>query len=127
MGKGLCVKGLDTTEISRKMEVYLAGYFKDFNIGPEQPMFIESILLHYDEVKAMIPAEHHHLFTDNCKFNGLSGYVTIGCSGDEAVERVVMLLMDEHCTSAYLLYLQEASDTGSDNIIIKDFVSYTGT
>ena len=127
MEKGLCVKGLDTTEISRKMEVYLADYSKGFNLVSGQSMFIESIMLHNDEVKTMIPSEYHHLFTDNCKFNGLSGYVTIGCSGGEVVEGIVMLLMDEHCTSAYLLYLQEATEAGNDNTIIKDFLSDTGT
>jgi len=122
--KGLCVKGLDTVEISQRMVRYVANYFYDYKLGAGQSMFVENFILHFDEVRDTIPAEHHILFTDDDKFSGMSGYVTVDYAQSESKEHVVMLLMDEHSTYIYFLCLQETNEKGEDKIIIiNDFLS----
>ena len=120
---GLCVKDLDATQISKKLEIYVAKHCQGYKLGTCQNMFMEVYMFYFDEVKDIIPTKHHHLFTDESKFNGMSGYVTIGSVGDEADERIISVLMDEHSAYAYLLCLHEPNEEGEENIIIiGDFI-----
>jgi len=121
--QGLEVKGLDTTAISRKLEVYVANHFQGYKLGAGESMFMEGYMFEFNEIKDIVPAKHHHLFTDESKFNGMSGYITVGYVGGKADERTISVLMDEHSTHAYLLCLHEPNEKGEENIIIiGDFI-----
>ena len=121
--KGLCVKDLDATEISQKLEIYVAKHCQGYKLGACQNMFMEGHMFYFDEVKDVIPAKHHHLFTNESKFNGMSGYVIVGYVGGKADERTISVLMDEHSTYAYLLCLHEPNEKGEEEIIIiGDFI-----
>jgi predicted metal-dependent RNase len=81
--------------------------------------FQENYLLHFDEVKDVIPEQHHHLFNDGNKFNGASGFIKVGTQ-----EHCVMLLADEDYGKIYLLCLQETNGNGEARpIVIKDFLA----
>jgi len=122
--KGLEVKGLDSTGISQKLEIYVSNYFEGYSLGAGQSMFMEGHMFYFDEVSGIIPAEHHHLFTDESKFNGMSGYVIVGHVEGKADERIISVLMDEQNDYVYLLCLQETGEQGEvQPTIIKDFLS----
>jgi len=123
---GLEVKGLDSTEISQKLEMYVAECFNGYKLDAGQSMFQEGYTLHFDEVADIIPSEHHHLFTNESKFNGMSGYITTEYVGGGVAERTVMLLMDGDSENVYLLYLQETNQEGEERTtLIKDFLIVT--
>jgi len=120
LGKGLCIKNLDVVEISQMMKTYVAGYPTGYSLCAGQSMFSENYLLHFEEVKDIVPVEYHHHFTDDCKFNGLSGYIPNDYAEHQSNERIVMLLTDEHRQRAFLLLVQESDNSTT---IIKDFLS----
>ncbi|MCL1882139.1 MAG: hypothetical protein FWF81_00070 [Defluviitaleaceae bacterium] len=124
MDKGLDVKGLDVYELSRKMEKFVTAHFNDYKLGADESMFMEGHLFYYEEVQKMFPSKHQHLFTGDCKFLGMSGYITVNHAGDKADERIIMLLMDEQSERAYLLCLEETDEQGNENtVIIEDFLA----
>jgi len=119
--KGLRIKGLDTVDVSLKLEKYVAEYFTGYALGIGQSMFMEAYFFHFSEVKEMIPVNHHHLFTENDRLIGMSGYISLN---DNLDERVIMMLTDEHGEYAYLLYLQSEDENGNtESVIIKDFLA----
>ena len=122
--KGLCVKGLDVYEISKKLEPYVSDYFSGFKIGTNESLLQEGFLFTYDEVNDMIPAKHHHLFTDDCKLLGMSGYITLSNTAGKPDERILMVLFDEDSEYLYLVCLQEENEQGDEqSIIIADFIT----
>ena len=121
---GLCVKDLDATEISKKLEIYVAKHCQGYKLGTCQNMFMEGYMLYFDEIKDIIPTKHHHLFTDESKFNGMSGYVTVGYVDGKKDERTISILMDKDSEYAYFLCLHETKEKEDDTIIlIKDFLN----
>jgi len=120
---GLDVKGLDTTEISRKLEVFVADYFKGYSLGAGQSMFQEGFMLEFGELMDTIPLQHHHLFNDDTEFVCMSGFITVGYVDGKADERIISLIMDEHSEYAYLLCLLQEVDGEGETVIIKDFLS----
>jgi|GEM_PF-3094934 len=124
MVKGLDVKGLDVTELSRKMEKYIADYFPDYTPNTDKPLFLEGHLFWLEEIISFLPDYHYQYFTDNSRFIGMSGYLAIDYIWDKASDSFVMLLMDEHSEYAYLLFLREMNKLGvGRTIIIKDFLT----
>jgi len=121
--QGLEVKGLDVVEISQILEKYVADYFNGYELSTGRSMFMEDYVLHFDEVNELIPAKHHHHFTDDSKFTCMSGYIIIDYVAGKVDERVAMLLMDEHSTYVYMLCVQEVDEKGVEKtVIIKDFM-----
>ena len=116
--QGLEVKGLDSTEISQKLEKYVADYFKGYKLGTGQSMFMEGYELEFCEINDWIPAEYHNHFTNDDKFTCMSGYIVIDYKDGKADERVISIVMDEHSEYIYLLCLQDADEKGEENIII---------
>jgi len=57
--QGLEVRGLDSAEISQKLEKYVADYFNGYKLGVGQSMFMEGYVLEFDELNECIPAEYH--------------------------------------------------------------------
>ena len=119
--KGLRIKGLDMVDISLKLEKYVAEYFNSYVLGIGQSMFNEAYYFQFNEVKEMIPVNHHHLFTDKDRLIGMSGYISLN---DNLDGRVIMMLTDEYGEYAYLLYLQSEDENGNTkSVIIKDFLA----
>jgi hypothetical protein len=113
------IKGLDMTQISQKLAIYVESYFDGFRLPERDSLFQESYRLHFDEVKDSIPRQHHHLFGDDNWFNGASGFIEVGTQ-----EHLVMLLADENYETVFTLCLQEADEEGDERtIIIKDFLA----
>jgi len=122
--QGLEVKGLDVVDISQKLAIYVAEYFNGYKLGEGESMFMEGHMFEFDEIKDIVPSKHHHLFTDESRFNGMSGYIIVGCVDGKKDERVISLLMDEDSEYAYLLCLHETKEKEDDTIIlIKDFLN----
>lgn len=120
---GLEVKDLNTTEISQKLEIYVANHFQGYKLGEGESMFMEGYMFEFDEIKGVIPSKHHHLFTNESRFNGMSGYVTVGYVDGKKDERVISILMDEDSAYAYLLCIHEENEEEDDTItLIKDFL-----
>ena len=118
MDKGLNIQGLDTAQISEKLSVYVENHIRGFMLSDGESLFQENYLLSFDECKDAIPSKYHHLFTDTDMLNGLSGFIKAG-----AKQYIVMLLVDEAFTKAYLLSMQGAGAEGSDEtVIIADFL-----
>jgi len=118
MDKGLDVRGLDATDISRRMEKYVSAHFKGFKLSGGNSLFQENYVLDFTEVKAMIPQEYHHLFKDTDLFNGASGFME-----HDSQTYIIMLLSDENHATAYLLTMQWTDKTGKENtVIIGDFL-----
>jgi hypothetical protein len=116
------IKGLDLTEISRRLEKHITDYFTGYTLAAGQCLFAESYLFYFDEVKHIIPGKYHNLFKDTDKFNGASGFIKPNAMSSKSDECVVMLLTDEFYEKAYLLCLQETDEAGKERIIIlQDF------
>ena len=123
---GLDIQGLDLTQISRKMEEYLANYFdKCVVIADGNGIFAEVIRLAYDEVEHLIiQPEGVQLFNDGDWFNGASGFFELSSLEDGSKEELTaMLVLDEPQTRALFLYVSKwDATTGNDiNILIQDF------
>ena len=118
MNKGLCIKGLDTVQISAKLSAYVGNHIKDFKLPVGQSLFQESYLLDYEDTKETIPDKYHHLFADTDMFNGLSGFIDA-----DGKQYTIMLLADEILSKAYLLSIQHQDTKGGEiSAIIGDFV-----
>jgi hypothetical protein len=127
MVRGLCVKGLDSSEISKRLERYVSDYFNGFALNKGTTMFSEGFILDRPEVLGIIPVKHHPRFSDTCKFLGLSGYITATCSDGSTTDHVIMLLLDEKHEHAFFLCTHEADEDGTpQTVIIKDFLAYHG-
>ena len=118
--QGLEVKGLDSTEISQKLEIYVAEYFNGYKLGEGESMFMEGYVLEFGEVNDWIPTEYHNHFKDDDKFNCMSGYIVVDNKDGKTDERIISIVMDEHSEYVYLLCLQESEDSTT---IVKDFLS----
>ena len=113
------IKGLDLVQISQKLAIYVSEYFKGFTLADGESLFAESYLFHFDEVKDNIPAQYHHLFNDDSKFNGAAGFIEVGDT-----EHCIMMLTDEDYNRVYLLSKQDADVDGNEKtVIIKDFLT----
>ena len=122
MEKGLDVRGMDATEISRKMEKYVADYFKGYSLGEGESMFMEGHLFRLEEISDMLPKKYLTLFNDGAEFITMSGFINVG----EANERVISVVMDEQSNYVYLLLMHETDENGEEKgIVIKDFLSGT--
>ena len=121
---GLCVTGLDSVEISQKMERYVIDCFPAFKLDTGQSMFMEGHIFYLEEIDSVIPDKYRHLFTDESKFICMSGFITVGHAQDQSDERTIMLIMNDSGKRAYLLLcLQEVDGTGEERIfMIKDFL-----
>ena len=117
---GLDVQGLDMTQISRRMEVYLAEHFdKCVVLADGNGIFQEVIRLAYNEID--------HLLVQSCKvqlfsvddwFVGASGtFETSNLEDDSKEELIAMLMMNEEQTRALFLYVQK-DDT---YVLVKNF------
>jgi len=122
--RGLYIAGLDANGISSKLETYIADYIKGYKLGTGQSILVEGHIFYFSEVKHMVRTKHHHLFTDDEKFLGMSGYIATGNKHGEANQLIVMVLLDELSKYAYSLCVQDADEDGAERIIIiKDFLS----
>ena len=111
------IKGLDMTQISRKLAVFVESYFEGFTLPSGDSLFAESYLLHFEEVKDGIPEQYHCRFTDADRFNGAAGFIEV-----DGTEHCIMLLSDERYDTAYILSKQESDGNGNERtVIIKDF------
>ena len=126
--RGLCVAGLDTVGISQKLRSYVVDCIPHYMLETGQSMFAEAHVFYFDEVRDNLNVNHHGLFTDDAKFIGMCGYVTVNDSHNNNDQRILMLLLDEHSTCAYALLLQDTGEDGEvQTTIIKDFLSQSGT
>ena len=114
------VVGLDTSEISQKLEKYVVDYFQGFKLGKNQSMFAEGHTFDFTEVLHLIPEPHHHAFTDDSKFLGMCGDITVSNPQGQPTEHTLMLLLNEESSQAYVLATQQP-DMG-ETVIIKDFL-----
>jgi len=109
------IKGLDMAQISRLMAIYVESHVKGFKLSEGDSLFQESYLLHYDEVE--IPEQHRHRFTSTDKFNGASGFIEV-----DSRQYVLMILVSEDYSTAYLLSIQGPDLEGNEQtVIIGDF------
>ena len=118
------IAGLTLAEISGKIKHFVTIYLIDSSIEvPENGLFEESVVLHGEEVRHLIPPEHHSRFDDSHKFNAASGHIRFKSRGYQfkGKEYIVMLLYDNE--QAYFLYLQEQNGTGNNqDILLVDFL-----
>ena len=122
MEHGLDVRGFTLTEISRKLEKYVADYFIGHELPENESYFAENYLFHFSEVKHLVDSKYHHLFNDDSKFNGASGIFEF-----DATERVLMLLASEDYSKIFFLFVQESDGNAQRDILIADFMKHSGT
>ena len=124
----LCVAGLDSAEISQKLEPYVAGHFPGYKLGTGQSMFMEGHVFCLEELDSVIPDKYHHFFNAETKFNCMSGYITVGHTQGKPDERTVMAVMDSESQRVYFFCLEEEGEGGElQTTLIKDFLSPCGT
>ena len=120
MDKGLDVKGLDATDISRKIENYVVEHFKGFKVDTSESFFMEGHRFSHEEISGLIPDKYAHLFSDEDTFMGLDGFVIF----DNKDPCSIALLLDENQERAYLLCVDEPDEQGNENmIVIGDFLA----
>ena len=119
MEHGLDVKGLTLTEISRKLEKYVANYFKGHELPTNENYFAESYLFHFEELKHLVNEKYHHLFKDDDKLNGASGIFDF-----DSTERILMMLATEDYSKILFLFVQEPDDVSNAqrDIVLADFM-----
>ena len=118
MNKGLCIKGLDTVQISIKLSAHVENHIKGFKLPAGESLFQECYPLHFEDAKETIPSKYHHLFTGTDMFNGLAGFIEV-----DGKQYTIMLLADETHSKAYLLSIQYPDTEGGEiSAIIGDFL-----
>jgi len=120
------IKGLDMSQISKMIEVYLNEYFNGCVVAIDtNGIFSEVIRLAFDEIDHLIPVDQMQHFQGIEWFNGASGFVEVSNTDDSTKEsHTVMLLLDEHQTKALYLYVSKGDSFTDDNmyILVKYFI-----
>ena len=128
---GLDVQGLNMTQISRKMEEYLAYHFDGCSVIADGfGMFQEVYRLSYEEIDHLLHQEEgENLFNSDEWFNGASGvFETSNLDNQSKEEYTVMLVLDDQQAQALYLYISKwDAITQSDvNTLIKNFTKGGG-
>ena len=123
---GLDVQGLNITQISRKMEEYLANYFDMCAVVADGAgMFAEVIRLGYDEIEhLLVQPEGIQMFNGDEWFMGASGFFeTSNIDNQSKEEYTVMLVLNEQQSQALYLYISKWNATTQSDIdtLVKNF------
>jgi hypothetical protein len=125
------IKGLDISQISKKMEIYLEEHFTGHTIESyTNGIFQEVIRMSYDEIAhLLIQPEGKQRFKGDEWFNGASGIVELSNTDSGKKESyTIMLVMDEQQTQALFLYVSKwgATTQAEVNTLIRDFTQGGG-
>jgi len=102
------VKGLDMSQISKIIEVYLNEYFTGcVVVTAANGIFSEVIRLAFDEIDHLIPVDQMQYFQGTEWFNGASGFVEVSNTDDGITESNTVILLlycwmntrPKHCIS----------------------------
>jgi len=126
---GLDIQGMDMTQVSRRMEEYLAKHFENGErgvvIANGTGIFQEVVRLAYGEIDhLLVQPDEVQLFSDDDWFNCASGTFEITNLGNDSSEELTaMLLLNDEQTKALFLYVQKEIDADGElaNILVKDF------
>jgi len=122
--KGLCVEGMEITEISKKLVPYISEYVNGFALKEDDPLFLEGHIFSLEEISGMLPKYYLEYFTDESNFICFSGFIIVTNSQDKEEQQIISLVMDESSERAFLLCVHEENeDEGEKAIIIKDFLA----
>jgi hypothetical protein len=88
------IKGMNIKQISRKLEMYVSAYYKDFKLSAGQCLLSESYIFDFEEIKHLIPEQYHQQLNDK-KFNGMSGGIEFDPTPNDS-EIILMLITDEN-------------------------------
>ena len=124
--KGFDVQGMDMSQISKKMEVFLAERFPGFHVEHDtNGIFQESYRLAHEEIAyLLIQLEDRQMFNGDEWFNGASGFVELTNNDTGEKETyTAMLILDETQSNALFLYVSKwsACTQSEVNILIKNF------
>jgi len=123
------IKGLNISQIGKKMEPYLVKYFEGYKIQDTGEIFMEVIRLAYDEIEhLLIHPDDNQLFVNDEWFAGASGYIILSNPNNNSSNSskeiyMVSLIMDEEQTQALFLYVTKWNDhtKNSESELVKNF------